>query len=105
MNRQRLAQTALHGQKRCAQNVNHPPSGSLDKYVRAACRLGDLSTHLHCPQEYRHVDYLSFQDQEAVQTFVSAWIKSGKQRYGLLYGYYDRCALVVKATTSESELE
>lgn len=41
-------------------------------------------------QEYRHVDYMSFHDPESLQSFVGAWIKSGKQRYGVLYGHYDR---------------
>eukprot|EP00035_Acanthoeca_spectabilis_P006222 m.122055 g.122055 ORF g.122055 m.122055 type:complete len:616 (+) comp13406_c0_seq1:246-2093(+) len=59
-------------------------------WPKALCSKCQPSALRLTRQEYRHVDYLSFQDQEAVQTFVSAWIKSGKQRYGLLYGYYDR---------------
>mmetsp|Transcript_36299 Transcript_36299/g.95095 ORF Transcript_36299/g.95095 Transcript_36299/m.95095 type:complete len:609 (+) Transcript_36299:317-2143(+) len=41
-------------------------------------------------QEYRHVDYLQFSSNEAVQSFVGTWNKSGNQRYALMYGYYDK---------------
>jgi hypothetical protein len=48
-------------------------------------------THtLHLGARYRHVDYLSFHDPNAVQRFISAWNKTAKQRYGILYGTYEK---------------
>ncbi len=41
-------------------------------------------------QIYRHVDYVSFMNQEEMNIFVSEWMKGYcmKQRMGFLFGYY-----------------
>ena len=41
-------------------------------------------------QLYRHVDYVSFMNQEELNTFINIWLKGFcmKQRMGFLLGYY-----------------
>lgn len=41
-------------------------------------------------QVYRHIDYVSFMNQEEIGIFVQQWVKGFcmKQKMGYLYGYY-----------------
>ena len=39
-------------------------------------------------QPYRHVDNVMFEDHAIVDRFIDGWRKSGRQRMGLLLGYY-----------------
>ena len=43
-------------------------------------------------QIYRHVDYVSFMNQEEINLFLQPWINSffQKQRMGYLFGYYSK---------------
>lgn len=63
---------------------NHPP------YPEGMCNKCMPPNAILKRQPYRHVDYVSFMNQEEINMFVNTWLKHYcmKQRMGFLYGYY-----------------
>jgi nuclear protein localization family protein 4 len=63
---------------------NHPP------YPEGMCNKCMPPNAILFRQPYRHVDYVSFMNQEEINLFVNAWLQSYcmKQRMGYLFGYY-----------------
>ncbi len=63
---------------------NHPP------YPGGLCNKCLPPNAILCRQPYRHVDYVSFMNQEEINLFVNEWLKHFcmKQRMGFLFGYY-----------------
>ena len=65
--------------KKCASNHKPYPLGMCNKCIPPGISLNR--------QVYRHVDYVSFMNNEELQKFVGNW-KSIEQRCGWLYGWY-----------------
>ncbi len=63
---------------------NHPP------YPEGMCNKCMPPNAVLMRQPYRHVDYVSFMNQEEISLFVNTWMQSFcmKQRMGFLFGYY-----------------
>jgi nuclear protein localization protein 4 homolog len=63
---------------------NHPP------YPDCLCNKCLPPNAILNRQPYRHVDYVSFMNQEEINLFVNEWLKHFcmKQRMGFLFGYY-----------------
>eukprot|EP00041_Stephanoeca_diplocostata_P026869 m.731867 g.731867 ORF g.731867 m.731867 type:complete len:595 (-) comp23063_c0_seq1:1732-3516(-) len=61
---------------------------SCPGYPKGVCSRCQPSAVRLTRQIFRHVDYLSFDSGAMVQEFIDAWLKSGKQRYGVLFGDY-----------------
>jgi len=63
---------------------NHPP------YPNGLCNKCLPPNVILARQPYRHIDYVSFMNQEEVNLFVYEWLKHYcmKQRMGFLFGYY-----------------
>jgi nuclear protein localization protein 4 homolog len=40
-------------------------------------------------QEYRHIDNIVFQHSSIAHNFIQAWVNTGMQQYGFLYGRYE----------------
>jgi nuclear protein localization family protein 4 len=67
-----------------------PNCGNHLPYPEGLCNKCMPPNAVLTRQLYRHVDYVSFMNQEELNTFVSIWMKHFcmKQRMGFLFGYY-----------------
>eukprot|EP00127_Corallochytrium_limacisporum_P004962 Clim_evm36s195 gene=Clim_evmTU36s195 len=78
--------------------VDHPP---WPEGVCSKCQPGAVTLKR---QPYRHVDYIEFDNLHLVDRFLQFWRESsGAQRWGFLYGRYERHAktpLGIKAVVS-----
>lgn len=63
---------------------NHRP------YPEGLCTKCQPPNAILYRQPYRHVDYVSFMNQEELNQFVNSWTKGFcmKQKMAWLYGYY-----------------
>eukprot|EP01127_Copromyxa_protea_P020225 TRINITY_DN6722_c0_g1_i1.p1 TRINITY_DN6722_c0_g1~~TRINITY_DN6722_c0_g1_i1.p1 ORF type:complete len:599 (-),score=148.46 TRINITY_DN6722_c0_g1_i1:22-1818(-) len=54
-------------------------------------------------QPYRHIDSIIFEHFEVANNFIQAWVRTGVQQYGVLYGKYveeEKIPLGIKAVVS-----
>lgn len=70
----------------CSVNKDCDACPGWPKGICSACQPSAMRLK---QQEYRHVDYVSFESNEIVGRMIGAWISSGTQRIGYLYGKYE----------------
>lgn len=77
--------------------TEHPP---WPKGICTKCQPSAITLRR---QPYRHVDNIMFENSVQVDRFLNYWRKTGAQRFGILYGKYERhenVPLAIRATVA-----
>ncbi|SCU91995.1 LAMI_0E08262g1_1 [Lachancea mirantina] len=77
-----LSQPDFRINKNCPTGHKPWPQGICSKCQPSAITLQQ--------QPFRMVDYVEFQRSEMINEFINSWRTTGTQRFGYLYGHYDR---------------